>query len=166
MYRPSKRKNQIHFIMRKRKIIQSTVSVIFFGLLSIQMNAQISKIFAGYIDNYPVFNAYKEKKVYILKDTIKELFDYPKNYYLIAIKNNFRLYSEYRTKNDIDIILCTDNKEKRYSLDNVGNAYVVLDKNGTIFFSDRQNSIRYIINDEINHENLWRLPNFLFTSFA
>jgi len=139
--------------MRKKQIIQSVVFVTLFVLISTQGNTQTSKIFVGYIDNYPVFDSYKEKKVYIFKDTIKELFDYPKSYSLVAINNNFKLYSENRTKENIDIILCMDNIEKRYSV-NTGGAFIVLDKNGTVFFTDRKQSIKCIINDEIKDTGL------------
>ena len=112
-----------------------------------QINAQNPKIFVGYINNYPVFNEYNEKKVYILKDTIEEFFDYPKTYSLRAIKNNFRCYTE-NTKKETSILLFSDNKEEKYLFEeNI--SFVVLSKDGTIFFTDKSGEIKCIIDNEI-----------------
>ncbi|MBA3986169.1 MAG: hypothetical protein H0X63_06285 [Flavobacteriales bacterium] len=107
------------------------------------------KLFIGYINKQPVFDAYQEKTLYVLKEKLEILVKYPSNYIPKIVKDKFTCYEE-KTKMGCNIVLSIDNTEKKYPLE-CRLSYIALDESGNLFYTDTKAGflIKSIIGNQI-----------------
>jgi len=117
------------------------------GFILKQNTTSSPKIFVGYINNIPVFDAYGEKTLYRYEDEFKVLLKYSQNYNLKAFCEGFVCYEE-KTKTGFNMVISKEQQEKKYPLSNKL-SYVAIDERGAVYYTDNNSqSIKSIKNNE------------------
>ena len=141
------------FESKKRESVSSSENIVLSSediISSLENVASLDKIFIGYYYEYPVFDAYEEKKIYILKENLELFKKYPENYDPRVVNDKFICYEE-KINDQRNIVITFDDIEKKYPIQSYF-TFVALDKTGTIFYTDLLNddSIKSIsINGDI-----------------
>ncbi|MBG7611684.1 hypothetical protein IU405_05415 [Polaribacter sp. BAL334] len=102
-----------------------------------------SKVFVGYKNDKPVFDSFNENIIYFQNDERLEiLINYPKDYTVQQVKENFICYIQ-ELNNGLNIIINNGKEEIKY-FSSTEVYYLNLDINGGLYFTNTKNEINYL----------------------
>lgn len=121
--------------------------------LTFSVNGQ-DKAFIGYVDGKPMFNSFREKTLYLYNNDVLEVIkEYPKNYIVHHVKDNFICFVE-KTSEGYYIVIYDGKEESRFLSKNRP-SFLSLDDTGTLYFTDYSNlEINYIKKGKIEKTGL------------
>lgn len=114
--------------------------VAFFSFMSL-IKADTGKVFVGYIKNKPVFDSYTDNKLYSYNDKFNLIRNYPKNYSVRLVKDEYTIFSY---KNSI--IIEYKGLMTSYLIDS---SYISIDENGVAYVTDSKDQIKILKNGKI-----------------
>lgn len=136
---------------------KKTVIIIFIGMIIGEVFSQMQpdlmspKIFVGYMEEKPVFDSFKEKRLYILNDNeLVKLIDYPSTYSVITVKDSYIHYQKKMNDGSTKLIISENGHEEQFT--SVKSfALSAFDNNGTLYYTDIETKgIHYISGGQVN----------------